>query len=339
MGEMQVFIEYLISLFNSLIDEAITLEYDLDDTSDYISDYMLDDSKNFFEFNKNYINCEKYNNIDKKICMGNLMLSTYFMLDFYNNCYNKSDFDLMYFTNDCNLDLFSFNDILNSVDKEEIVFNLSELFTAYLNLTDARRKRIVQFLSNSDIFLGCCAKNEYLLALFCRDYDLKISKEAYLVDDVIQLYDKLSSKQDYTDCENFDDVERLLYTDYDGFNNVKKNLIITSLVNDLRHNKKNYYIKHIFSIILKNVYSENFYKKNLYHLDLNQDDQKLLKLIDNKKDFEEIFDMFINNEKFSTYLISNFYSNNYDKNMIDFDENERLYKKYNLDEKIKKYYM
>lgn len=82
-----------------------------------------------------------------------------------------------------------------------------------------------------------------------------------------------------------------------------------------------------------------FIKKNLYNLDLNQDDQKLLKLIDNKKDFEEIFDMFINNEKFSTYLISNFYSNNYDKNMIDFDENERLYKEYNLDEKIKKYYM
>lgn len=121
---------------------------------------------------------------------------------------------------------------------------------------------------------------------------------------------------------------------------VKKNLVLNSLIKDLNEKRCNYNIKHIFSLIIKNVYLNIYMSKINNNGKKEENANKFYEMI-NKNDlsFDELFSKFINDDNFSTYLIGKFYFDNLDKNMIDFEEDELCYQKYHLEEKIKKYYI
>lgn len=82
MKEIADLIKYLKSLIDSLYYQCFSLEEPSEITK-FIYEYMLDDSKDFSEFDKDYYDCQEYDKIDKKECLQNIMYAVYFMLKFY----------------------------------------------------------------------------------------------------------------------------------------------------------------------------------------------------------------------------------------------------------------
>lgn len=339
MEKLNSFIEYLKSLFISLSHNVISLGYEPDECSNFIYHYMLDDSKDFSEFDLDYFNCEEYDNIDKKFCLCDLMFAVYVILDFYSA---KDEF-----SKDTILSIIDCYDENNEIFRDlfqldDFGIQVIDTFFNYLEFSEARRKKISLKLCKNKDFLDFCKKNKYLYAVFLNDISLNVTEEAYLVDDVISIYEDVNTfKQCYANnLELLNDINQTVISDYEGLNKVKKILMLKSLVNDLKSNKKNYYIKHLFSIMLKNIYSDIYLSKINHSRKFNDCDNNFFNLISsNNLSFDELFMKFVYDEKFSSYLIGNFYFYNLDKDQIDFEHNEYLCKKYNLDEKIKKYYI
>lgn len=339
MEKMNSFIEYLKSLFVSLSNNVISLGYEPSECSTLIYHYMIDDSKDLSEFDLDYFNCDDYNGADKKSCLCDLMCAIYVMMEFYGaneefsqntilsiiDCYDENN---RIFT-----DLFQIDDF--GIQVIDAFFN-------YLEFSEARRKKISTKLCKNKDFLDFSLKNKYLYAVFVNDISLNVTEEAYLVDDVITIYEDVNIfKKSYDNSFIiFNEINKDLISDYVGFNKVKKILMLQSLVRDLNSNKENYHIKHIFSIMLKNIYADMYLSKINHFREISEVDNNFLELIEsNNLSFDELFRKFVDDEKFSSYLIGNFYFYNLDKDQIDFEKNEYLCKKYNLDEKIKKYYM
>lgn len=82
MDKISSLIEYFKSLVDCLYHQYFSLK-EKKDITDFIYEYMLDDNKDFSEFGKDYINCEEYDDLDKKDILEKIMYAVYFMTKFY----------------------------------------------------------------------------------------------------------------------------------------------------------------------------------------------------------------------------------------------------------------
>ena len=92
--------------------------------------------------------------------------------------------------------------------------------------------------------------------------------------------------------------------------------------------------------MLKNLYCDIYFSNMFKSRVISDIDNRFCELINkNLFSFDDLFLYFVNDSRFSAYLIGNFYFNNITKDMVDFESDDSLYEKYNLNEKLKKYYI
>ena len=317
-------IEYLRSLIDSLYNSCLSLGYNLDEITPFIYQYILDDNSDFSEFDKDYFNCDEYKTLDRKDCLKKFMYSTYFMMKFY---YNEEDelYDNLLLDDSDNKQLSNTLDELFLT--EEFGIEIVESFLHYLEITEVKRKEMaIKLIKNKD-FIDLFGDNPYIVSLLEDDINLEIPEEAKLTNAIDHLYDGISYNF------SFDDKETC-----SNFQKIKKTLMLHSLTKDIQLNKKDYTLKHLFSLMLKSLYINIYFMKKTQYLEISDNDIKLFDIIDkNMMSFDELFLKFINDDKFSSYLIANFYFNNIDKDTNDYIEENEILKKNNLDEKIKNY--
>jgi len=337
MEKMLIYIQYLIGLFESLYDNAVSVSSDLDFESvyNYIYKYFNDYTTDLNEFNNDYYNCYEYGNLDKKLCLYNLMYAVYILMNEY---YKISIPDYMEYLNASNLKR---NVILLDIFSDlQLCYDIIDTFIMYLDRSEARRKKIALSLMKNKNYINICSKNKYNYALFFNDISVNISEEAYLVDDVVEICNNFDTLFDLSFSKSTDDIKEQIISNIDDFDRVKKILSLNALVRDINTKNNNYYIKHYFSIMLKNLYCDISFSKIFKSKSLSNADIEFYKLInDNVVSFDELFESFVKNKLFSAYLVGNFYFNNIDKDMATFEHDDILIEQYNLKEKIKKYYI
>lgn len=337
MDKMLVYIRYLIGLFEDLYNNVVSSDLD----SDYelinknIFNYFNNNTTNLNEFNKDYYDCEEYKNIDQKNCLYNLMYAVYILMNEYENTDNQKYLEYL------NSSSLKRNKMLRDIFSDfELCNDIIDTFVVYLDYSEARKKKIALSLMKNKRYINICKKNKYNYALFFNDISLNITEEAYLVDDVVEICNNIETLFDISLFNNLHEAKNQIVSNVDDLEKVKKILSLKALINDINSNKNFYYIKHYFSIMLKNLYCDIYFSKIYDSEILSSVDNEFYKLInDNNISFNELFFNFVNNNCFSAYLIGNFYFNNITKNMVDFESVDNLYEKYNLNEKLKKYYI
>lgn len=338
MKEIADLIKYLKSLIDSLYYQCFSLEEPSEITK-FIYEYMLDDSKDFSEFDKDYYDCQEYDKIDKKECLQNIMYAVYFMLKFY---YGESkDLYENIFLDDC-----SDMEIRNNLDElfvmEEFGTEIVDNFLLYFDYSEAKRKNIALNLIKNKEFIDLFKDDKYVMAVLANDINLEIPEVALLVNEISDIYDLVNPDKIY-DVEDYTSVVTAsadIQSDYDGLAKVRKKLIAKSLAKESNIQTAKKYIQHLFSIILKSNYI-NIYNKKINDPEvLTSSDYDFFNLInDGIVSFDELFDRFTHDNKFSAYLLGSFYFDNIDKNLVDFEGDEAIYQKNSLGEKIKKYYI
>ena len=317
-------IEYLRSLIDSLYNSCLSLGYNLDEIGPFIYQYLLNGNTDFSEFDQDYFNCDEYKSLDRKDCLKKFMYATYFMMKFY---YNEEDelYDNLLLNDSDN------KQINNTLDEffliEDFGLEVVESFLHYLELTEAKRKEIAIKLVKNQDFIDLFSDNNYLMSLLENDLNLEIPEEARLTNAIDSMYNGFEYNF------NFDNEDMCA-----NFNKIKKTLILHSLTKDIQLDKKDYTLKHLFSIMLKSLYLNIYLMKKFQYFKITNVDSTLFEVIDkNLLSFEELFNRFVIDEKFSSYLIANFYFNNIDKDTNDYIEENEMFKKNKLDEKIKNY--
>lgn len=338
MDKMLVYIRYLIGLFEDLYNNVVSS--DLDSAYELINknifNYFNDNTTNLNEFSKDYYNCEEYKNIDKKNCLYNLMYAVYILMNEYENTDNQEYLEYLNSSslkrNKMLIDIFSDFELCNDI---------IDTFVVYLDYSEARKKKIALSLMKNKRYINICKKNKYNYALFLNDISLNITEEAYLVDEVVEICNDIKTLFDIDlCCNNLDNIQNQIVSNVDDLEKVKKILSLKALVNDINSNKNFYYIKHYFSIMLKNLYCDIYFSNMFKSRVISDIDNSFCELINkNLFSFDDLFLYFVNDSRFSAYLIGNFYFNNITKDMIDFESDDSLYEKYNLNEKLKKYYI
>lgn len=338
MDKMLVYIRYLIGLFEDLYNNVVSSDLD----SDYelinknIFNYFNNNTTNLNEFNKDYYDCEEYKNIDKKNCLYNLMYAVYILMNEYENTDNLEYLEYLNSSslkrNRMLIDIFSDFELCNDI---------IDTFVVYLDYSEARKKKIALSLMKNKKYINICKKNKYNYALFLNDISLNITEEAYLVDEVVEICNGIKTLFDIDlCCNNLDNIQNQIVSNVDDLEKVKKILSLRALVNDINSNKNFYYIKHYFSIMLKNLYCDIYFSNMFKSRVISDIDNRFCELINkNLFSFDDLFLYFVNDSRFSAYLIGNFYFNNITKDMVDFESDDSLYEKYNLNEKLKKYYI
>ena len=338
MKEIAHLIEYLKSLIDSLYYQCFSLEEPSEITT-FIYEYMLDDDKDFSEFDKDYYNCQNYKDIDKKECLQNIMYAVYFMLKFY---YRESE-DLYenILLPDC-----SDTDVRNNLDElfrmEDFGTEIVDNFLLYLEFSSARKKKIALNLINNKEFIELFSDNNDIKMILANDVSLEIPEVAMLVEDISDIYELVNPDKifDVKSYKSITEASNDIKNDYQDLEKVRKKLVIGSLSdsNDISQSQKK--MKHWFSIILKSIYI-NIYKKKQNSIDeLTILDNNFFELINkNEITFDDLFYKFMHDKKFSAYLIGSFYFDNIDKNLVDYEDDEKIYQEKQIDEKIKKYYI
>lgn len=332
MNEIQAFIQYFISLFQSLYDSSfsLTMNTDYNEINEYIYNYFNNDNTDFSEFDNDYYNFDQLKNIDRKSCLYNLMFSVYYLISLYEKNIGNFNFDYLYSSE------FERNKFLNDLFKnQDICFDIIDTFMTYIDYSDARKRKISTYFSGVPNFIDLCKKNKYICSIFLNNFYLNISEDAQLIDDISEIYDNIYLSSD----DNYSSIEADVILDSSDFYKVKKMLMIRCLIDDINCKKNNYLIKHYFSVMIKNLYSDIYFSKINNFKNLSNYDNNFYKLIDdNMVTYDELFLAFIKDNNFSNYIIESFYFNNVYRDTLDFKHNEILFNQYNLKEKIKKYY-
>lgn len=337
MDKMLVYIRYLIGLFEDLYNNVVSSDLD----SDYelinknIFNYFNNNTTNLNEFNKDYYDCEEYKNIDKKNCLYNLMYAVYILMNEYENTDNQKYLEYL------NSSSLKRNKMLRDIFSDfELCNDIIDTFVVYLDYSEARKKKIALSLMKNKRYINICKKNKYNYALFFNDISLNITEEAYLVDDVVEICNNIETLFDVSLFNNLHEAKNQIVSNVDDLEKVKKILSLKALINDINSNKNFYYIKHYFSIMLKNLYCDIYFSNMFKSRVISDIDNRFCELINkNLFSFDDLFLYFVNDSRFSAYLIGNFYFNNITKDMVDFESDDSLYEKYNLNEKLKKYYI
>lgn len=335
MDKISSLIEYFKSLVDCLYHQYFSLK-EKEDITDFIYEYMLDDNKDFSEFGKDYINCEEYNDLDKKDILEKIMYAIYFMTKFY---FDEEE-DLY---ENILLDDYSIIDIQNNMDElfkmDEFGLEIINNFLLYLEFSAARKKKMALKLVNNKDFTELFSDSDYIKMLLANDLSVDIPEVAILVDDISEIYDSdnLDEVFDTKNYKSINDASNDIQTDYKDLEYVRKKLLFSSLNNN-GINQSQKVMKHWVSTMLKSTYI-NIYVKKQDGLDkLTELDNNFFDLITkNENTFEELFYKFMHDKNFSSYLIGSFYFYNVNKELVDFEEDERIYKENKIDEKIKKY--
>ncbi|MCI8777742.1 MAG: hypothetical protein HFI87_01110 [Bacilli bacterium] len=194
-------------------------------------------------------------------------------------------------------------------------------------------------LVNNKDFTELFFDSDYIKMLLANDLSVDIPEVAILVDDIAEMYD-LGNSNEVFDTKNYksiNDASNDIQTDYKDLEYVRKKLLFSSLNNNGINQSQNV-MKHWFIIMLKSTYINIYVKKQDGPDKLTELDNNFFDLITkNENTFEELFYKFMHDKKFSAYLIGSFYFDNVDKELVDFEEDERIYKENKIDEKIKKY--
>ena len=276
MDKMLVYIRYLIGLFEDLYNSAVSnnLNSGFESINSYIYNYFNDDRTNLDEFTKNYYNCDEYKNIDKKNCLYNLMYAVYILMNEYENTDNQEYLEYLNSSslkrNKMLIDIFSDFELCNDI---------IDTFVVYLDYSEARKKKIALSLMKNKRYINICKKNKYNYALFFNDISLNITEEAYLVDDVVEICNNIETLFDVSLFNNLHEAKNQIVSNVDDLEKVKKILSLKALINDINSNKNFYYIKHYFSIMLKNLYCDIYFSKIYDSEILSSVDNEFYKLI------------------------------------------------------------
>lgn len=335
MDKISSLIEYFKSLVDCLYHQYFSLK-EKKDITDFIYEYMLDDNKDFSEFGKDYINCEEYDDLDKKDILEKIMYAVYFMTEFYLD----EEEDLY---ENILLDDYTNTDIQNNLDElfkmEEFGLEIINNFLLYLEFSATRKKKMALKLVNNKDFTELFFDSDYIKMLLANDLSVDIPEVAILVDDIAEMYDSVNLDEvfDTKNYKSINDASNDIQTDYKDLEYVRKRLVISSLNNNVLKQSQEK-MKHWFSIMLKSTYI-NIYRKKQNGIDeLTVLDNNFFDLITkNENTFEELFYKFMHDEKFSAYLIGSFYFDNFNKDLVDYEDDERIYKENKIEEKIKKY--
>ncbi len=331
-------LEYFKGLIDCLYDQFFSLN-DKHDITSYIYEYILNEDNDFSEFDKDFFNCQDYQNIDRKECLKNIMYAIYFILKFY---YEESkDLYENIFLDDC-----SSTEIENNMDElfemENFGIDMVDKLLLYFEYPEAKRKKIAVNSLKNEEFMNLFFNNDYVLAILDNDINLEVPEVAIIVDDIVEIYDDVNPDKifDVSSYASINDAYTDIQSDYKDLKKVRKKLLAKSLAQNCDIQTSMNYMKHLFSIILKSCYINIYNKKVNDPEDLTKSDFLFFNLINtNEIEFDEIFYKFMHDDKFSAYLIGGFCLDNIDKNIVDFEEDEEIYQKNNLDEKVKKYYI
>lgn len=237
-------------------------------------------------------------------------------------------------------------EIRNNLDElfvmEEFGTEIVDNFLLYFDYSEAKRKNIALNLIKNKEFIDLFKDDKYVMVVLANDINLEIPEVALLVNEISDIYDLVNPDKIY-DVKDYTSVVTAsadIQSYYDGLAKVRKKLIAKSLAKESNIQTAKKYIQHLFSIILKSNYI-NIYNKKINDPEvLISSDYDFFNLInDGIVSFDELFDRFTHDNKFSAYLLGSFYFDNIDKNLVDFECDEAIYQKNSLGEKIKKYYI
>ena len=314
-------VSYLVNkYYNSLLNiHDFSINDDEYDNSDYdfVNEYDEEYEDECEYYDEEVENKEISNNLCEYIC--NQRNKSENVINIYEN---QEDYNLIDVFSDFDLGTFMLDDYLE-----------------YLSMSLFERKTLTYSIDKK-VFQKLNSENNVFSNLYKNLLNLKISEEEKIINYVKSIYDYY----DINDKKCQDDIfniytfnESNIKTNY-KLNKIKRTMIAISLIDYINNNFNNSHIKHLFSVILNNVFSEIFYSKNndgreIYQNDFNFYDM----IISNRFSFDELFNMFINNTEFSNYLIGTFYFINLDNKVNSLDDRNKFFIDENMEEKIKKY--
>lgn len=314
-------VSYLVNkYYNSLLDtHDFSINDDEYDNSDYdfVNEYDEEYEDECEYYDEEVENKEISNNLCEYIC--NQRNKSENVINIYEN---QEDYNLIDVFSDFDLGTFMLDDYLE-----------------YLSMSLFERKMLTYSIDKK-VFQKLNSENNVFSNLYKNLHNLKISEEEKIINYVKSIYDYY----DINDKKCQDDIfnmytfnESNIKTNY-KLNKIKKTMIAISLIDYINNNFNNSHIKHLFSVILNNVFLEIFYSKNNNGREIYQNDFNFYDMIiSNRFSFDELFNMFINNTEFSNYLIGTFYFINLDNNVNSLDDRNKFFIDENMEEKIKKY--
>lgn len=339
MNEQNDILNYLNNLFFDFTNNCISLGYDNLNFTELFYKHLISEDSDFSEFACNYINYDDFSDDDIKYLFKKYMYATYYI---QKNC---NEITTAKYDEICTMMInYKYNNLCfeQTFFEDDFGIQLIESLCDYIDSGKVKKKKMAVLLENDPNFYKVIKNNDFLKLIYLQDRNLKVTEEEVIIDDVLESYDnKICEDAQYfnSNCS----LEDLQNSDLESdkyLTKVKKELFLKSLLIDINSKRNIQYIKHVFSIILKNVYTEIFFSKINDIRSIHNNDEKFCELINsNKMTFEELFDLFIKNNYFANYLIGIFYYGNVDCDDLELEERNDFFEEKNLNDKIKKYYI
>ena len=252
--------------------------------------------------------------------------ATYYLVQYYYDSKNIEDNPVCELL--INYDVSS-SIIDESFCEESIGIEMVDNYITYSNFSEARRKRLIKKFEQDRNFMEVLENNAMMKILYEINRNLIVTEEEYIIDDIMLTFDATLSDEE---IEDFSKIK------IETSEKIRKKLIIAYLVRDLNSTNSNIYIKHAFSIMIKNLCTEIYYSKINNIRKLSDNDKRFYEIIEkNELSFDDLFKKFLNDEVFSNYIIGTFYKVNVDSSEIDLQTRNLIFKNDGVEEKIKKY--
>ncbi len=321
-------INYLDAIVDDILNDLLASGYDDVMLPETFYSMIVNNVIDYSKFEKNYINCQQYSGLDINQLIKKYMYAVYYSMNY------KNDMEKVVENILCELLVtFDVNDPIvdECFEIEEVGVDVVDFFMNYKYFTNARKKRMFSFLKNDDNFSDALDCNDMLDILYSVNSNLEVTEEEYLIDDVLEIYDLLELKNIENNFNySVDRLEELAPK-------VKNFLLLDNLVRNYGDNN-NLSLKHEFSILLKNVYTEIYYSKINKLRKFNGIEKKYFNLItSNRLSFEEMFQKFICDEDFYKFLVKSFYLANVSSDSFELEERNSVLENSKMGEKIKKY--
>lgn len=326
MEQYIAFVNYLNFIVKDFSDKLISLGYDVNDITVALYKNIVCEKINFHEFDNNYYNCEEYKDLNIANVLKYYIYAVYYLIQYYYDSKNIGENPL------CEL-LMNFDVtasiIEESFNEESIGIEMVDNYMIYTNFSEARRKRLIEKFEHDEHFDDVLKNNDMMKILYKINKNLAVTEEEYIIDDIMQMYDINIEDDEIENCDkiNIDTSEK-----------IRKQLSLGYFIKDLNSKHSTSYIKHAFSIMIKNIYAEIYFSRINEIRNLSDDDKKFYDLLEsNVLSFEELFQKFLNDKVFSNYIINTFYLVNVDSNEVELQNRNLIFKDDGLETKIKKY--
>lgn len=298
--------------FECLIDEICDRLYEQGYTDDNLSEglysFIMENDDNFYSVGYYVDGYLTFSKLDLKSTLIEYMYSIYAFLYFSEQRYlnKKNDDESSFFDNEldvCDNVIISIMKNIPSTDFtyyeyfEKDGYDLVDNLLYFTYMKDTSKFYLSHLFEKDEEFEKLIVNNMMLDYLydFCRT--INVTEENLL----IELFYRCCADLDILKTADLDDKYKKL----------KSTLILSGLAQDLKKNQNNKFFRHMFSVMINNIYAEIAFSSYHHMRPITKDDEYFFELMKSKSlSFNQIFSRFIDDDNFSHYVIRAFYEGN-----------------------------